>query len=351
MKLTRGWLAARLSVVAALLGGSIGAVSAGQGTPPVPTGSLPASPAAVAATCLGGELYCQLDEAGAHIINSQDFVQIFDAQDATAADDFVIGASPLRSWVVTTVTVEGEHIPQGTTTQTDSVKVRFYVDTGHHRPDILLSQQNASIAPATLASGDFVLTLSTPVALAAGGHYWVSVQAAKPNGEPPPQWMWVERTVQANDPAVWRNPGDGFFTGCTNWTTLSTCYQDVGWDLLFSLGGATSNITGTTPVLNHMLPPGGYNEAITLALGGYNFLPNAVISWTVGAGPAMTIPTTYNSPTSLSASVPPSLIDDLGTQAAVVVVNPGPCYGTCASGPLTFVVNNFNYVYLPLLRR
>ena len=181
--------------------------------------------------------------------------------------------------------------------------------------------------------------LGDTVKILAGYHQFHAVQKA------------VERTLQANDPAVWRNPGDGFFTGCTNWTTLSTCYQDVGWDLLFSLGGATSNITGTTPVLNHMLPPGGYNEAITLALGGYNFLPNAVISWTVGAGPAVTIPTTYNSPTSLSASVPPSLIDDLGTQAAVVVVNPGPCYGTCASGPLPFVVNNFNYVYLPLLRR
>jgi hypothetical protein len=163
--------------------------------------------------------------------------------------------------------------------------------------------------------------------------------------------MWVESTIQTNDPAVWRNPGDGFFTGCTNWTALTTCYQDVGPDLLFSLGGLASNVTGTTPVLNHMLPFGGYNENITLALEGYNFQPNAVISWTVGAAPAVTVPTTYNGPTSLSANIPASLIDDLGTQAAVVVVNPGPCYGTCASGPLPFVVGDFKYVFIPILSR
>jgi hypothetical protein len=81
----------------------------------------------------------------------------------------------------------------------------------------------------------------SPIILNAG-RYWVSVQAnmSSTNG----QWGWTDRTVQANSPAVWQNPG-GQFNSCLTWGVRTTCVGDAAApDQMFRLVGA---ISGGTP--------------------------------------------------------------------------------------------------------
>ena len=47
--------------------------------------------------------------------------------------------------------------------------------------------------------------------------------------------------MQSNSPAAWRNPGDGFASGCTDWGTIVTCGVGGGVDpdVLFQILGTT----------------------------------------------------------------------------------------------------------------
>jgi hypothetical protein len=77
--------------------------------------------------------------------------------------------------------------------------------------------------------------------------YWVSVEANMqfPVGG---EWLWVTNNVQAFHPSAWQNPGGGFGTGCTMWTTTTKCMvEGEGPDFAFAIkgvargGGATSH--------------------------------------------------------------------------------------------------------------
>ena len=52
------------------------------------------------------------------------------------------------------------------------------------------------------------------------------------------QWFWAENSERAGALSMYRNPGDGFGTGCTTWGVMTTCLPfGEGPDLMFSLGG------------------------------------------------------------------------------------------------------------------
>jgi hypothetical protein len=191
------------------------------------------------------------------------------------------------------------------------------------------------------------------VTLAAGGHYWVSVQVVKPSGSPQPQWLWEERTTAANLPAVWQNPGNAFQqTTCTSWAPLGSCYFDLaGSDLLFGLMGTSSMVNSATPVLNQISPVAAYNTMIPLSLSGANFAPGAVISWTVTSTAPVTITTSFGNSNSLTADIPQAQVLPAGTKASVVVVNPSPCSSLCVSNPLTFTIDTLQSIYVPFIRR
>jgi hypothetical protein len=56
------------------------------------------------------------------------------------------------------------------------------------------------------------------------------------------EWGWNDRTVTSNNPAAWRNPGDGFGAGCASFGARSaTCGNDPDApDQLFSLSGVVN---------------------------------------------------------------------------------------------------------------
>jgi hypothetical protein len=59
----------------------------------------------------------------------------------------------------------------------------------------------------------------------AAGTYWLGVQAILDPGASAPfnQWFWAENSDPFGSPAMYRNPGNGFNTGCTSFTVKSSC--------------------------------------------------------------------------------------------------------------------------------
>ena len=59
-----------------------------------------------------------------------------------------------------------------------------------------------------------------------------------PGGE----WGWFDRTVQSSTAAGWRNPADGFGTGCTDWGLRTSCLASATGspDQVFRLTGSLS---------------------------------------------------------------------------------------------------------------
>jgi hypothetical protein len=95
-----------------------------------------------------------------------------------------------------------------------------------------------------LATGLFVIPLSTPATLGPG-RYWLSVQANKQvDGVNGYQWHWHERSVQSFSPSAWRNPGGGYNPACVSFQPrIATCNPSPNPDLLFKLDGTAIDIT------------------------------------------------------------------------------------------------------------
>jgi hypothetical protein len=157
-------------------------------------------------------LYDQLDNPGATSWTSQEFPDLPEFTSFLADDFFVPGG---QSWRITEVYAQGVYF--NGPGPANNFNVFFYEDDGG-LPGTLVSSRIAQ--PYVESDGVFEVTLTAPVTVTSGNH-WVSVQAhqsADPNG----QWGWTERTVQANSPAAWQNPGGGFGV-CPTWDLRTTC--------------------------------------------------------------------------------------------------------------------------------
>ena len=142
-------------------------------------------------------LYDQLNNPGTVSTGSQEFPDFPTFTDFTA-DDFLVSAG--QSWTINEVDAQGVYF--NGPGPADNFNVFFYVDNA----GLPGTQVYAATAQSYVNNaGVFQVTLSSPATLSPG-HYWVSVQAHmsfSPNG----QWGWTDRTVQANSPAAWKNPG------------------------------------------------------------------------------------------------------------------------------------------------
>jgi hypothetical protein len=65
---------------------------------------------------------------------------------------------------------------------------------------------------------------------------WVS-QNVRQDFNPFGQHVWASRTGAVGNPAVWKNPGDGFAVGCVDWEPANAVCGATGEDLLFEVLG------------------------------------------------------------------------------------------------------------------
>jgi len=135
------------------------------------------------------------------------------------------------TWTISEVDVTGHDARAGVAR---GVIVRFY-GTAHHQPHGIIADVHVGW-PGTpvmqLKLGQGAVTLSE-------GRYWMSTQVDGDGADP--FWVWHMRSKQHGDGAVWRNPEDGFRTGCAEWSLLDQCAtRGVGPDFMFALRGTST---------------------------------------------------------------------------------------------------------------
>lgn len=191
-------------------------------------------------------LWDQFNNVAGSDISSQDFIDSdssFNIYDTRAADDFEVPEGAI--WRIERVNVLG--IYDDTPDPIQSLNIVFYTNRGARPNEVIWYCNYVDILPDDILDPSFSTELPAPCMLTAG-RYWVSVQADMlfvPNG----QWFWFERTVQDLGAAVWENPGNGFGTGCVNFTPLQGCGADDG-GLAFQLVGEVVDLTTPIPTLS-----------------------------------------------------------------------------------------------------
>ena len=161
---------------------------------------------------------------------AQNFEAAFDAYDSEGADDFVVAAP---GWTIEQITVVGTQSIGGAPA---SVNVDFYADAGGTP-----AAAPTCSYPAIAGVGSTTITVTLPaVCDLTPGAYWMAFSVNQDFGTSG-QFFWsgVALGSHANTQGVWQNPNNGFGTGCTTWTTQSTCGVGGGVqdDWLFSISG------------------------------------------------------------------------------------------------------------------
>jgi S-layer homology domain len=180
-------------------------------------------------------LYTQADNDASGGAVSQDFEPLFDTFDSDAADDFVIPSG--QAWVINSVTMNGQYT--GTGGPAPAVNLTIFADSGGVPGTAACTYPLQTPAD---SSGTFTFTLPSSCTLSEGT-YWLDVQAVLNFLPGTTEWKAEVRSVQSNSPALWRNPGNGFGFGCSDWSNMQTCLSAPGPDLMFSLSGALVIVT------------------------------------------------------------------------------------------------------------
>ena len=179
-------------------------------------------------------LFDQTANPGTNGAPAQNFSSSYDSYDNEAADDFVV---PAGGWTISSVNI----ISSGTAgfTGATPAAVTIYPDAG--------GMPGATPACSYPTAAATVTASSTSIALPSGcslgaGTYWVGISIDF-NFVTQGQFFWSTQTSGSGNLAVWRNPGDGFALGCTNWGTLPACgvaggvESAMGFQLLGAVGG------------------------------------------------------------------------------------------------------------------
>jgi VWFA-related protein len=245
-------------------------------------------------------LWNQTDRVGDTVASSENRLDAgADAYHTEGADDFVVPSK--KVWLLQGVDVLGAYYGPDVQGPAQSVNVFVYQDSQGFPGSLLCSQRN--LRPGSgLNNGSFEVNLPSACRLPAG-RYWVTVQANQ-SFTTFGQWGWGNRTVVRERGAAWRNPGDGYRTGCSSWGRKSGCGLGAG-DFLFRLRGEeSSGGTGGTCKSN----------ATTLCLAGKRFQVEA--TWkdakgkvTSAKGTALTGNTGYFSFAGSSLDVVVKIVD------------------------------------------
>ncbi|NQV18877.1 MAG: carboxypeptidase regulatory-like domain-containing protein, partial [Armatimonadetes bacterium] len=163
-------------------------------------------------------------------ISSQDFEASFDAYDAEGADEFVVPVG--ETWTIDQVVILGT----GPTGPIVLANIRFYEDNAGVPGTMLFEYLDVVSIP----GADADLDCTIPATVFTEGTYWLGVQGDIEYALYG-QWFWTKQAAPTiGYEFYWRNPLDGFVTGCTTWTTGSIAYPGyVDYNLSFGLYGTS----------------------------------------------------------------------------------------------------------------
>lgn len=214
------------AALVAVLGASTAGASRGAGTV---SHNRPAKVAALAPNAI---LWNQTgNDSGVGII-SQNFTDAgFDVYDSQGADDFVVPAG--KRWKISGIRFIGVYF--NGPGPADNETIWIYKDAG--------GMPGATLGSGTVTATDVAgtFTAALPNIKLNAGTYWLSIQptmAFTPGGE----WGWETTNTLTGNAAVWKNPQDGFATGCTTYQNMQGCIGALGEgpDFMFAIVGQST---------------------------------------------------------------------------------------------------------------
>lgn len=143
---------------------------------------------------------------------SQDFAAPDDAYDTEIASNFWV--YPDKAWQLTSIRAIGSG---GTAT---TARVTVYEASANSGPGQVLFSREAVATPP-----NYEVPLAGTPPLPYGLH-WVSVQAV--GGGQAEAWGWSQRASTLGGGARYRNPGNGYGTGCTSFREIGSCVGSDG---------------------------------------------------------------------------------------------------------------------------
>ena len=184
-------------------------------------------------------LYDQTANGNGSLGTAQDFDAAYDAYDAEGADDFVVTWTD--GWLVEQVGIVAGYWNATPAGPAASIDVVFYSDA---------SGPGSAVAGCTYmnngytddGANNFLMDFSATPCFLPQGIYWVGIQGNMHGDLGQFGFGYADPQVGAG--AMWRNPGDGFASGCTSWASVATCITG-GPDYAFAILG--ENFVGPTP--------------------------------------------------------------------------------------------------------
>jgi hypothetical protein len=228
---------------------------------PVRSGAYTGTPAG---TSSGNVLWSQLDEPTGSAFTDQAFEASYAAYDSWGGDDFTIAqpASPgTRSlaWALDQLFTPGSVTVAGSSPF--FMNIAFYEDGGGI-PGAVVSGCDFPANTSFTSAGDGDLTVDVSGCELDMGTKWFS-QQVRMDFNPVGQHYWATKISANENPGVWKNPGDGFGNGCTDWQPANAVCGMNGEDFLFELSGTAVETQEGAPAVG---PVGAL--LLLLALGG-----------------------------------------------------------------------------------
>ena len=190
----------------------------------------------------GNVLVDQSSDGGGNGAPDQAFEALYAGYDSEGADDFDV--TDAAGWDITGLNITGTHTSGGAV---GFGNLFYYDDNGGLPADSPIAGCDFPLLADFVDSAGSI-AYNHSVCNLGPGTYWVS-QAVRQDFLVGGQHFWSNRTILTGNPGVWRNPGDGFALGCTDWTSMTTCGVGGGTspDFLFQLiGNLRDTTTGGT---------------------------------------------------------------------------------------------------------
>lgn len=187
------------------------------------------TPVGINKVTAGGVLWNQTTKLSTNGYTSQNFETANDAFDNQLADDFSVPTG--QTWTIDSLFVPGQYSAAGG--PCDTALVYIYTDAAGTPGTQVYFASVLNVDTDT--NGTFTIKLPTSAVLTSGT-YWLSV-VARMDFTPKGQWYWNADSLGALSSSMWRNPGNGFSTGATNWTLSSTALSATVINQAFMIYG------------------------------------------------------------------------------------------------------------------
>jgi len=194
----------------------------------------------VTGVSVGGVLWSQTDDPSGSAFTDQQFEAVYAAYSAEGADDFDV--TDAVGWDLTTLATPGLQTSGGSPF---FVNHFFYADAAGLPGAVLPGCDFPANTNFTHDLGN--ITVNVEGCNVEQGVNWFS-QQVRQDFQPFGQHFWATRLNFLNNPGAFRNPGNGFGSGCIDWAPANTACGMIGSDFQHEGSGKPRATAAPGPV-------------------------------------------------------------------------------------------------------